>query len=161
MWLCSIPLKSPRLFVMVWGVVSNVVDLMPAHFFPQDLKVNATDYINPWIGEVSQRRPWAYQHDSVSFHTAGKTQKWMAENFCDQVTFNIWSLISFDLKPIDNYVRGVVNMETRYHPHNTEDSLKAGIGGIMADMNKEYLIEACNPFRNCVEALNETDLVYN
>lgn len=85
----------------------------------------------------------------------------MAEYFYDPVTFNIWSPISFDLKPGDYYVGGAVNMETTKHPHNTEDSPKDAIEGIMADMNKEYLIEASNRFRNCVDAVNETDLVYN
>ena len=51
-WLCADPSEVPHVIhtkfpitVMVLGVVSNEGHVMPSHFFPQGLRVNAAAYI--------------------------------------------------------------------------------------------------------------------
>jgi len=53
---------------MVLGVVSNEGHVMPSHFFPQGLWVNAAAYIavleavvKPWIDSVRSERPYVFQ----------------------------------------------------------------------------------------------------
>jgi inhibitor of nuclear factor kappa-B kinase subunit alpha len=98
-----------------------------------------------------------FQQDSAPSHTASTTQEWLAENFHDHVTPNIWPPSSPDLNPLDYYVWGVVERETNKHAHNTKDSLKAAIGDIMANINKDHLINACSRFRSRIEAVIEVE----
>lgn len=170
-WLCSNPTEVPTVMhtkfpssVMVLGVVSNEGHVMPPHFFPQGLRVNAAAYIEtldtvvkPWIEGVARGRPYVFQQDSAPSHTAGTTQEWLAENFHDHVTPNIWPPSSPDLNPLDYYVWGVVERETNKHAHNTKDSLKAAIGDVMANINKDHLINACSRFRSRIEAVIEAE----
>ena len=43
-----------------------------------------------------------------------KTQSWLWENFCDHITLNIWLLNSLDCNPLDYYVWGAVERETKF-----------------------------------------------
>lgn len=164
-WLCSEPTEVPRVMhtkfpatVMVLGVVSNEGHVMPPHFFSQGLRVNAAAYIEvlesvvkPWIDSVCGNRPYIFQQDSAPSHKAMATQDWMAENFHDHITPNLWPPSSPDLNPLDYYVWGVVEREINKHPHNTISSLKDAITTTMANMNKEHLIRACSRFRPRIE----------
>ena len=98
-----------------------------------------------------------FQQDSAPSHTASTTQEWLAENFHDHVTPNIWPPSSPDLNPLDYYVWGVVERETNKHAHNTKDSLKAAIGDIMANINKNHLINARSRCRSRIEAVIEVE----
>ena len=166
-WLCSNPTEVPRVMhtkfpatVMVLGVVSNEGHIMPPHFFQQGLRVNAVAYIEvletvvkPWIDSVRGDRPYIFQQDSAPSHKAMTTQDWMAENFYDHITPNLWPPSSPDLNPLDYYVWGVVERETNKHPHNTISSLKDAITTTMINMNKEHLIRACSRFRSRIESV--------
>jgi len=61
-WLCFYPSEVPTVMhtkfpatLMVFGVVSNEGHVMPPPFFPQNLKINATAYINVLKTVV---KPW-------------------------------------------------------------------------------------------------------
>lgn len=97
--------------VMVLGVVSNEGHVMPPHFFHQGLRVNAAAYtevletvVKLWIDSVRGDISYIFQEDSAPSHKAMTTQDWMAENFHDHITPNLWPPSSPDLNPIDYYV---------------------------------------------------------
>jgi inhibitor of nuclear factor kappa-B kinase subunit alpha len=109
--------------VMILGVVSNKGQVMPPHFFPQGLRVKSAAYIDvletvvkPWIDNVCNGMPYVYQQNSAPAHKAEVTQEWMAENFHDHVTPNMWPPISPDLNPLDYYVWSVVERVVNEHP---------------------------------------------
>lgn len=103
-WLCKGPDEVSTVMhtkfpasVMVLGVVSSEGDVMPPHFFSQGLRVNAAAYtevldrvVKPWVTTIARGRPYVFQQDSAPSHTARTTQEWMADNFYDHVTPNIW-----------------------------------------------------------------------
>jgi inhibitor of nuclear factor kappa-B kinase subunit alpha len=75
------------------------------------LRVNADAYVEtlqtivkPWIDSVANGRAYVFQQDSASAHKALKTQDWMAENFHDHFTPNLWPPNSPDLNLLDYYV---------------------------------------------------------
>jgi DDE superfamily endonuclease len=166
-WLCSDPSEVPIVMhtkfpssVMVFGVVTNEGHVMPPYFFPQGLRVNADAYIEtldtivkPWIDTVAQGRPYVFQQDSAPAHTASKTQEWLAENFHDFITPNIWPPSSPDLNPLDYFFWGIVERDTNKHAHSTIDSLKTAIKDTVADINKDHVIRACSRFRGRIEAV--------
>lgn len=146
--------------VMVLGVVSSEEHVMSPHSFPQGLRVNAVGYIEvletvvkPWIDRVCNVRPYIFQQDSASSHKAATTQEWMTRNLHNHITPDIWPPSSPNLNPLDYYVWGVVERETNKQPHNTIDSLKTAITRTMIYMNKGQLINACQSFRKCIEAV--------
>jgi len=68
--------------IMVLGVVSSDEHVMPAYFFTEGLKVNQKVYqdvltvvVKLWIEKVSAGRPYVFQQDFATAHTARKTQK--------------------------------------------------------------------------------------
>lgn len=166
-WLCSDPKEVPTVMhtkfpstVMVLGVISNEDRVMPPHFFPQGLRINAAAYIEvlatvvrPWMEEIAQGRPYVFQQDSATAHTAHTTQEWLAENCHDHVTPNMWPPSSPDLNPLDYYVWGVIERQTNRHPHANRDSLKAAIVEEMSDMSTEHVIRACSRLRGRLEAV--------
>lgn len=103
-WLCSDPFEMPRVIctkfpsiVMVLDVVSNEGHVIPPHFFPQGLRVNAAAYIEvletvvkPWIDNICNIRPYIFQQELAPSHKALQTQKWMANHLYDHITPNIW-----------------------------------------------------------------------
>ena len=96
-----------------------------------------------------------FQQDSAPSHKALTTQDWMAENFHDHVTPNLWPPSSPDLNPLDYYVWGVVEREVNKHPHNTKASLKKAISQAMENMNKDHLINACSRFWSRIESVRK------
>ncbi|KAF2350023.1 hypothetical protein FHG87_019224 [Trinorchestia longiramus] len=110
-------------------------------FFPQGLRFNADAYIETlqtsvksWIDSVANGRAYVFQQDSAPSHKALKTQDWMAENFHDHITPNLWPHNSPYLNPLDYYVWGVVEKEVNEHPHNTKSSLMEAIARAMEDI---------------------------
>ena len=82
--------------VMVFGCVSSEGDVMPPHIFERGLRLNSQGYVEvlntvvkPWLEGVASGRPFVWQQDSASCHTAGKTQKWLSENFYDFTSPNV------------------------------------------------------------------------
>lgn len=133
---------------------------MPPHFFAQGLRVNAAAYVDalttvvkPWIESVSKGRPYVFQQDSAPAHTTCVTQEWLADNFYDHVTFNLWPPSSPDLNPLDYYIWGVIEREANKELHNTKDSLKDTTAHLMGNISKEHLLRLCSHFRSKVESV--------
>lgn len=166
-WLCADPSGVPRVMhtkfpatVMVLGVVSSEGHVMPPHFFPQGLRVNAAAYIEvletvvkPWIDSVRNARPYVFQQDSAPAHKARTTQDWMATHLHDHITPNLWPPNSPDLNPLDYYTWGIVEREANRHPHTTIGSVKAAISRVMSDIPQDHVIRACQRFRSRIEAV--------
>ena len=109
--------------VTILGVTGNEGHMIPPHFFPQGLRVNSAAYIHvletvakPWIDNVRNGRPYALQRDSAPSHISQAMQEWMAENFHDHITPNIWPPNSPDLHPLDYYVCSVVERGVSEYP---------------------------------------------
>lgn len=89
---------------MVLGVISNDGYVMPPHFFPQGLRVNAAAYIEVLEAVVKPRidmRPYVSQQDSVPSHQAMTTQDWLSDNMHDHITPNMGPPSSLDYNPLD------------------------------------------------------------
>ena len=96
---------------MVLGVVRNEGHVMPPHFFEAGYQINAANYIKVleevvklWIDSVREDRLNIFQQNSTPAHKAMTTQDWMADNFHDHITPNLWPPCSQDLNPLDYYV---------------------------------------------------------
>ena len=84
--------------VMVFGVVSTEVHIMPPHIFEVGLKVNTKVYLDvlksvviPWCNQVAGGRPWGvWQQDSASAHKSKETQAWLQKECYDFVPFSHW-----------------------------------------------------------------------
>ena len=81
--------------VMVFGVVSSEVHIMPPYIFEVGLKVNNQVYLGvlksvviPWCNQVASGRPWVWQQDSVPAHMFKETQAWLQKEYYDFVPFS-------------------------------------------------------------------------
>ena len=52
--------------------------------------------------------------------TTSRTQYWSSENFCHQITPNIWQLNSLDYTPLDYYVWAATECESNKNACNTK-----------------------------------------
>ena len=97
--------------VMVFGVVSSKVHIMPPHIFEVSLKVNTKVYLDvlkrvviPWCNQVAGGRPWVWQQDLALAHKSKDTQTWLQKECNDFVPFSHWLPSSPDLNPLDYFV---------------------------------------------------------
>ena len=74
------------------------------------------------------------------------TKDWMSENLHHLITPNIWQPSSPDLNPLDYYVWGVVELDTKKHPQSTFDSLGEAITRVMTHMDENNFIRAYKHF---------------
>lgn len=81
-------------------------------------------------------------------------QEWHGGHIHDRITPNIWASNSLDLNLMDYYVLIVVERETNKYTH------KSVLRDAMANIEKEHLINACNHFKSCIEAVIEVDCSY-
>lgn len=87
-------------------------------------------------------------------------QEWHGGYIHDRITPNIWTPNSLDLNLMDHYVWIVVERETNKYTHNIKDLRKSALRDVMANIDKEHLINACNHFKSCIEAVIEVDCGY-
>ena len=93
-WIAACPKDVPKVMktkfpatVMVFGVVSNEVDVMPPHIFEVGLRVNTNIYLEvmeqtvlPWITGIAGGRPWVWQQDSAPCHVSNRSMAWLQEH---------------------------------------------------------------------------------
>ena len=107
--------------VMVFGVVSSKVHIMPPHIFEVSLKVNTKVYLDvlkrvviPWCNQVAGGRPWVWQQDLALAHKSKDTQTWLQKECNDFVPFSHWLPSSPDLNPLDyfvwSYIENITNI---------------------------------------------------
>eukprot|EP00106_Octopus_bimaculoides_P001075 XP_014768517.1 PREDICTED: uncharacterized protein LOC106867953 [Octopus bimaculoides] len=163
-WLCADPSEVPRVMhtkfpatVIVLGTVSSKGHVVPPHFFPQGLRINAAGYIEvlktvikPWIDETCSGRPFVFQQEPAPSYKVLVTQEWLSDNLYNYVTPNVWPPNSPDLNPMDYSMCRTVEREINCHPHNTIASLKVQV---MSEMNKDHIVSACQRFRSHIEAV--------
>ena len=98
-----------------------------------------------------------FKQDFAPAYEPQVTQEWLADNFYDHITPNLWPPNSPDLNPLDYYVCGVLEREVNKHLDNTNDSLKAAIVESTANINKDELIRECLRFRPRIEAVIDAE----
>ena len=151
--------------VMVFGVVSREGHIMPPHIFDVGLKINTKVYLDvlksvviPWCNQVAGGRPWVWQQDSVPAHKSKKTQAWLQMECYDFVLFCHWNPSPTpDLNPPDYFVWSYAENITNMTSHNTKASLITAILRVFAELPPALVKKACTQFRNCIEALIETE----
>jgi hypothetical protein len=91
---------------MVLGVVSNEGGMMPHHFFPKGLKINADVYlkvlkkvVKSWMDGVTNGRHYVFQKNGAHTHDAKTTQ-----DSCEVNLPEFWPPSSPDRNPLDFYV---------------------------------------------------------
>ena len=144
--------------VIVFGVVSSEVHIMPPHIFEVGLKVNTKGYLDvlksvviPWCNQVAGGRPWVWQQDSAPAHKSKETQAWLQKECYDFVPFSHWSPSSSDLNPLDYFVWSYVENITNMTSHNARASLIATIRRVFAELPPALVEKACSQFRFRIE----------
>lgn len=148
--------------VMMLGVVSNEGDFMPPVFYPKKdpgqsrRGMSAKDYIKvlrvnviPWMNTVANGRPYLFQQDSATCHSAKLTQKFLSEKLPNNASFitkEEWPSRSPDLNPLDYHVWAEMVRTTNYRRYETEGELKDAIIHAVANFNKDGLKKACQRF---------------
>ena len=147
--------------VMVFGVVSSKVHIMPPHIFEVGLKVNTKVYLDvlksvviPWCNQVAGGRPWVWQQDLAPAHKSKETQAWLQECY-DFVSFSHWPPASPDLTPLDYFVWSYVENITNMTSHNTKANLIAAIQQVFAELPLALVEKACSQFRIRIKAVIE------
>ena len=83
--------------VMVFGVVSSEVHIMPPQIFEVGWLINTKVYLDvlksvviPWCNQVAAGRPWMWQQDSAPAYKSKETQAWLQKEFYNFVPFSHW-----------------------------------------------------------------------
>ena len=83
--------------VVVFGVVSSEVHIMPPHIFEVGLIIHTKVYLDvpksvviPWCNQVAGGRPLVWQQDSAPAHKSKETQAWLQKECHDFVPFSHW-----------------------------------------------------------------------
>ena len=120
--------------VMVFGVVSSEVHIMPPQIFEVGWLINTKVYLDvlksvviPWCNQAVGGRPWMWQQDSAPAHKPKETQAWLQKECYDFMPFSHWTVSAPDLKPLDNFVWSYVENITNMTSHNTKASLIAAV----------------------------------
>ncbi|GIY17646.1 hypothetical protein CDAR_200421 [Caerostris darwini] len=97
-------------------------------WLPQGLKIIPSAYIekldkviNPCIKWMAYEKPYVLKQDSAPSPTTYATQERLAETFHRHMTPNMWLPIFPNLKPLNYYVKDVVEKETNKQQHNTKE----------------------------------------
>ena len=148
--------------VMVFGMVSSEVHIMPPHIFEVGLKVNTKVYLDvlksvliPWCNQVAGGRPCVWQQDSAPAHKSKETHAWLRKEYYDVVRFSHWPPSSPDLNPLDNFIWSYVENITNMTSHNTKASLIAAIRRVFTELPPALVEKACSQFRIRIEAVIE------
>lgn len=164
-WIAADPSEVPSVtktkhpaHVMVLGVISSEGDVMPPHFFTQNVNKEVylavlQDVVKPWIETVTNGRPHVFQQDSAPAHTACIVQSWMEDDFDMFWPKEIWSPSSPDANPLDYCLWGVVEMQANKCRHPDVDHLKAAIVQEMGNLPRTQVVKACERFRPRLEAI--------
>ena len=149
--------------VMVFGVVSSEVHIMPPHIFEIGLKVNTKVYLDalksvviPWCNHVAGGRPWVWQEDSALVHKSKETHAWLQKECYDFVPFSHWHPPPRELNPLDCFVWSYVENITNMTSHNTKTSLIAAIRWVFTVLPPARVEKVCPQFRIRIEAVIET-----
>ena len=81
--------------------VTSDDNILHPFIFPHSFRLNSQadikyleDVVLIWIKRVAPGRPYIWQQDSAPYHTSRRTQSWLSENFCDQITSSAGRLIT-------------------------------------------------------------------
>ena len=128
--------------MIVFGVVTNDVDVMLLFFFSHGLRLNTEAYIKcpkevlqTRIKRVTSRRLYIRQLDCAPWHTCWRTQSWLSKHFWDHITPNIGPPNSPDCNLLGYYVWGTVECEANGIPCYIKDELKAKITAAFTHLN--------------------------
>ena len=150
--------------VMVFGVVSSEVHILPPQLFEVSLKVNTKVYLDvlksvviPWFNQVVGGRPWVWEQDSAPTHNSKDTKAWLQKVCYDFVPFSHWPPSSPDLNPLHYVVWSYVENITNMTSHNTKASLIAANHRVFAELPQRLWKKACSQFRVRIEAVIEAE----
>lgn len=121
--------------LMVLEVVSDEVDVMPPHFFPQGFRVNVTDYkvvlkvVCEALDRGCEQRKTGYPPTKLYHLTRPKQTKNERVGLFTITSLQTYGLIVLqNLKLLDYYVCTVVECEVSLCLHNTIKSLNSTTG---------------------------------
>ena len=138
--------------VMVWAAVSSSWK-SPLIFVPQGVKIDAKTYIEsilvPMTSAAKEHfgdRPWTFQQDGASSHTAKTTQLW-----CKQHLPRFWSKeilppSSPDLNVLDFCLWSVLESEACAKQHSSVEMLRASLTRAWDNISQEVVRAACEAF---------------
>ncbi len=87
--------------------------------------------------EPYPRNNYVFIQDGAPFHTAKRTQQFLAKHFA-----NFWPASSPDLNVLDYTIWSVVDAKACSKPHVSVEAVKASIMVKWNDISKDYLIHA-------------------
>ena len=128
--------------------------------FSDGIRLNSDAYlellitvVKPWITRVANGRPYAWQLDSATCHTSGKSQKWLLANIYDYISPNVWPPNSADLNPMGYYVLHAVEKDANHRASTTKAQLIDRVEVVFETLQWENVASTCSRFRGPVEAV--------
>lgn len=118
-------------------------DIWRILFFYKTLELTLAPTLMIWKyllndGQCMQWKAICVSVDSALTHMALVTQEWVAENFYDNISPNIWPPNTPTLNPLDYYMLSVVKREGNEHARNTKVYLKAARVRVMLKVIPAY-----------------------
>ena len=102
------------------------------------------DMVKPWMDGVARGRPYVWQLDGAPAHNANRTQDWCRANLPHFWEKELWPPSSPDVNPLDFFVWGVAERDTKRSPTNTKESLIRSIKNVFINFHREDVVHACS-----------------
>ena len=138
--------------VMVFGVVSSDVNIMPPHIFEVGLKVNTKMYLEECAEEcddplVQSGGRWQTLGVAAGFGTGPQVQR--DPGLASEGELRLCILLSLapsspDLNPLEYFVWSYVENITNMTSHNTKANLIAAIRQVFAELPLALVEKACS-----------------
>ena len=146
--------------VMVLGVVASNGKKMPLHFFKPGEKVNTEVYykvlrykVLPWLMANYPTGNYVWTQYRAPAHTTRKVQKFCNDNFADFWPANFWPSSCPDLNPLDYVIWETLQHLTNSTLHPSIAYLKEALVLEWDNMSEDFILDSCNAFRCCVQAV--------
>ena len=94
------------------------------------------------------------------YHPSEKSKKWLSANFYDYTNPNVWPPNSPDPNPMDYYVCGTIEKDTKRRDSNTKNLLIDRIKVVFETLPRETVTSACSRFRSGIDAVIDAHAGY-
>lgn len=155
--------KNP-MSVMVFGAVASDGHVMPPHFIPAGVRINAEEYISilediliPWLTRNYDLNKVMLVQDSAPAHASLRVQDFLSRRIPLYVPKDIWPPNSPDLNPCDFWMWGVIEEKSNSHAHASVSDLKKSIKKAASGIDPEEARRACAAFRGRLERVRDAD----
>jgi inhibitor of nuclear factor kappa-B kinase subunit alpha len=136
--------------IMVFTAISGS-GVCELRFIDPGTKVNKNYYqdvvlhqtVLPWAQRIFPNRPWIFQQDGATSHTANSTQAFCRIHFHDFLTKTEWPAASPDLNPCDFFLWGWLQQVVNNKSHASISHLRRCLEQAWAKLDQNMVKSAC------------------